>query len=84
MPTIIEALPRSTGGATIYDWKTMLDGQPRRYLRGEDYTSTDSSFRTYVYQKARKEGKFVSIRSACDADGNQIGWDLQSREEVVQ
>lgn len=82
MPEVIQALPKHTGGSTaVYDWETLLDGEPRRYLRGEDYDCSDSSFRTYVYNRSRKKNKHVSFRIAKDADGAQIGWDLQSREE---
>lgn len=82
MPEVIQALPQHTGGSTaVYDWEILLDGEPRRYLRGEDYGCADSSFRTYVYQQARKKGKYVAFRIARNADGIQIGWDLQSRDE---
>jgi hypothetical protein len=82
MPEVIEVLPKHTGGSSaVYDWQTLLDGTARRYLRGEDYTCSDSSFRTYAYQQARKQGLFVAFRIARDETGDQIGWDLQSRDE---
>lgn len=59
----IDALPGKSGRKPVYDWDTLLDGQARVLVEGEDFTSKVESFTARAAQVARDRGLSFSYRT---------------------
>lgn len=64
MPQIINEMPRPRRGN--YNWEEWFDGQPRTFVKGEDFHCKPSSFRTVAYVTAKSRG--VKITTAVKGD----------------
>lgn len=70
MPEIIEKLsPPTRGGGgrgEKYPYDDWLDGQSRRFIKGEDFDGKPSSFITNIREAAKRRGLRVSTRQGPD------------------
>lgn len=69
MPEIIEDMPdygplRGSGARPTEDYATILDGQARRFYRGQDYQTTSDAYARKVRRYANRHGISVQVRLA--------------------
>ncbi len=71
MAKIIDAEDIQWGGSpgSRYPWDEWFDGKARILAKGEDFTSQISSFRTTVYECARRRGLKVRIATVDNGKG---------------
>ena len=59
----IEALsPRTSGRKAVYDWDEILDGTPRAFVPGEDFTCKPESFVGQARNVASDRGVKIATR----------------------
>jgi hypothetical protein len=68
---------KKQGRPQIYDWPTLMDGDTWVAEQGVDFLGEPSSFRTYLYMKARQAG----LRAKSDIDGQYVHFQFRQREE---
>ncbi len=63
---IVKEMPE-TDGRHVYDWGSMVDGKPRRMVRGEDFHCQPRSVRSAAKAYARRRGLKCVVRMLEDA-----------------
>lgn len=68
MAEVLDSYDFNAGGTGRYDWDTIMDGQIRKMVGGEDFTVKTTSFITSAKKAANKRNKGLNVRT----DGNDV------------
>lgn len=74
MPELLQELPPRRTRKSDIDLTQWADGQPWRFVKGEDYSSSTDTFRSVVRRWAKEHGYDVELRPypALDGEGREV------------
>lgn len=77
---IVEEMP-TRDARSVYDWDSMVDGKPRRMVRGKDFHCKPRSLRSAALAYARRRGLNCQVRML--EDGVYVMLEDERSEELT-
>lgn len=72
---VVDEMPSRKGPNSKYDWEVIADGNVRKMVRGDDFSSTVEGFRSTVLAHASAEG--IAVRT-------HAGWTTTDDGEKIR